>query len=214
MARQIDFTRGKLTKQLILFSLPLVMGELLQNLYNSVDAMVVGNFVGDTALAAVSVCETLSNLLVGFFNGMSVGVIIMVSRAFGRKQEEQLRRGIRVTFTFSAILGVVLSILGIFCTEFLIQLSEVPENTYAEAVTYLRIYLAGLMFTVVYNISAGILRATGDSTTPVLTLLFTCCQYCFGYLLGSSISVRGGWGQYSYSNCSVYFSEYNVPYNQ
>ena len=175
MARQIDFTRGKLTKQLILFSLPLVMGELLQNLYNSVDAMVVGNFVGDTALAAVSVCETLSNLLVGFFNGMSVGVIIMVSRAFGRKQEEQLRRGIRVTFTFSAILGVVLSILGIFCTEFLIQLSEVPENTYAEAVTYLRIYLAGLMFTVVYNISAGILRATGDSTTPVLTLLFTCC---------------------------------------
>ena len=82
MTRQIDFTQGKLTKQLILFSLPLVMGELLQNLYNSVDAMVVGNFVSDTALAAVSVCETLSNLLVGFFNGMSVGVIIMVSRAF------------------------------------------------------------------------------------------------------------------------------------
>lgn len=175
MTRQIDFTQGKLTKQLILFSLPLVMGELLQNLYNSVDAMVVGNFVSDTALAAVSVCETLSNLLVGFFNGMSVGVIIMVSRAFGRKQEKQLRRVIRVTFTFSAILGVVLSILGIFCTEFLIQLSEVPANVYAEAVTYLRIYLAGLMFTVVYNISAGILRATGDSATPVLILVFTCC---------------------------------------
>ena len=210
MARQIDFTRGKLTKQLILFSLPLVMGELLQNLYNSVDAMVVGNFVGDTALAAVSVCETLSNLLVGFFNGMSVGVIIMVSRAFGRKQEEQLRRGIRVTFTFSAILGVVLSILGIFCTEFLIQLSEVPENTYAEAVTYLRIYLAGRL-----QYQRG--DPAGDrgfyyaGADPSVYLLY---QYCFGYLLGSSISVRGGWGQYSYSNCSVYFSEYNVPYNQ
>lgn len=175
MARQIDFTQGKLTKQLILFSLPLVMGELLQNLYNSVDAIVVGNFVGDTALAAVSVCETLSNLLVGFFNGMSIGVIILVSRIFGRKQEDHLRQVIRVIFTFSVILGVILSGMGIFCTEFLVQLSEVPASIYVESVTYLRIYLAGLVFTVIYNICAGILRATGDSITPVLILLLTCC---------------------------------------
>ena len=175
MTRKIDFTRGNLMQQLILFSIPLVLGELLQNFYNSVDAMVVGNFVSDTALAAVSVCETLSNLLVGFFNGMSIGSIVVISRAFGSKKGNLLQQTIRISFTFSTLLGIALSILGICNTELLIHLVDVPENVYAEAVIYLRIYLAGLMFTVIYNVSAGILRATGDSGTPVLILLFTCC---------------------------------------
>lgn len=174
MTKQIDFTQGSLTKQLILFSFPLVMGELLQNLYNSVDAFVVGNFISDTALAAISVCSTLSNLLVGFFNGMSIGAIVVVSRVFGSKQKELLERYICVTFTFSAILGVVLSVIGIFSTEFFIHLSDVPDNVYTQAVTYLRIYLAGVMFTVTYNVSAGILRAVGDFRTPFLVLVTTC----------------------------------------
>ncbi|MGN0983625.1 MAG: MATE family efflux transporter [Gemmiger sp.] len=175
MTKQIDFTTGSLTKQLILFSFPLVLGELLQNLYNSVDALVVGNFVGDTALAAISVCSTLSSLLVSFFNGMSIGAIVIVSRVFGGKQQDLLRRYIQVTFTFSALLGVTLSILGICSTEFFIQLSDAPPDVYQEAVTYLRIYLAGLMFTVIYNVSAGILRAVGDYRAPFLILFLTCC---------------------------------------
>lgn len=175
MTKQIDFTQGSLTKQLILFSVPLVMGELLQNLYNTVDAIVVGNFVSDTALAAISVCSTLSNLLIGFFNGMSIGAIVIVSRVFGSKQEDLLRRYIRVTFTFSAILGVFLSVTGICGTEFLLRLSAVPDDAYGEAVIYLRIYLAGIMFTVIYNVSAGILRAIGDFSTPFMILLLTCC---------------------------------------
>lgn len=175
MTKQIDFTQGSLTRQLILFSVPLVMGELLQNLYNSVDALVVGNFVSDTALAAISVCSTLSNLLVGFFNGMSIGAIVIVSRVFGSKQSDLLSRYIRVTFTFSAVLGVTLSVIGICSTEFFINLSAVQDDVYGEAVTYLRIYLAGLMFTVIYNVSAGILRAIGDYRTPFVILFFTCC---------------------------------------
>lgn len=130
MTKQIDFTQGNITKQLVLFSFPLVMGELLQNLYNSVDALVVGNMVSNTALAAVSVCMTLSNLLVGFFNGMSIGAIIVISRVFGGRQREQLKRYVRVTFTFSAILGVGLSVVGIFSAEFLIHLSAVPDDVF------------------------------------------------------------------------------------
>ena len=175
MKKRIDFTQGSLTTQLILFSFPLVMGELLQNLYNSVDAFVVGNFVSDTALGAISVCATLSTLLVGFFNGMSIGAIILISRAYGSRQTELLQRYIRVIFTFSAVLGAALSVAGVLGTEFLVRLSGPPDDVYAEAVTYLRIYLAGLVFTVVYNVSAGVLRAVGDSNAPFWILVFTCC---------------------------------------
>ena len=170
MTKQIDFTRGNITTQLILFSLPLVAGELLQSLYNSVDALVVGNFVSDAALGAVSVCATLVNLVVGFFNGMSVGATSVVARAVGRNDEVHLRQSIQITFTFSAALGAALSLLGVLCTDFLIGLSAVEPEIFAEATVYLRIYLAGTFFTVIYNNGAGILRATGDTRTPFLIL--------------------------------------------
>lgn len=159
---------------MFLFSLPIVMGEVLQNLYSSVDSLVVGNFVGRNALAAVSVSETLVNLLVGFFTGMSMGSSVIVSRAFGSRDEELLERSMRVSFTYSVALGVCLSIVGIFVTPWLVRLSAAPEEVYKEAVLYLRIYLAGILFTVIYNISAGILRAVGDSRTPFVILMVSC----------------------------------------
>lgn len=171
--KQIDFTQGNIILELVMFSIPIVLGELFQNLYNSVDTLVVGNFVGKNALAAVSVCATLANLLVGFFNGMSVGSSVVVSRAFGSRNGERLNRSMRVAFGFSVALGVVLSALGILLTPVLVGLAAVPAEVYPEAVTYLRIYLAGLMFTVIYNISAGILRAVGDSGTPFRILVIT-----------------------------------------
>ena len=171
----IDFTRGGITGQLILFSIPIILGELFQNLYNSVDSLVVGNFVGSHALAAVSVCSTLSNLLIGFFTGMSIGASVVVSRVFGGGNHEELSSSIRVSFTFSVVLGMGLSVLGILLTPQLVRLSAAPPEVYAEAVVYLRIYLAGLMFTVIYNIGAGSLRAGGDSRHPFLILLVSCC---------------------------------------
>lgn len=171
--KNVDFTQGNIILELIAFSIPIVLGELFQNLYNSVDTLVVGNFVGKNALAAVSVCATLANLLVGFFNGMSVGSSVVVSRAFGSRDAERLERSMRASFGFSVVLGVILSFLGILLTPALVGVAAVPEEVYPEAVTYLRIYLAGLMFTVIYNISAGILRAVGDSGTPFRILVIT-----------------------------------------
>lgn len=173
--QDINFTEGNIILAVFLFALPILAGELLQSLYNSVDSLVVGNFVGPTALAAVGVCNTLSNLLVGFFNGMSVGSTVVVARIFGRnvKDEVGVARAIRYTYSFSVLLGVFLSCLGILLAPMLLHISGANEEVFLEALSYLRIYLAGLMFTVIYNSGAGILRAVGDSRTPFYSLLIS-----------------------------------------
>lgn len=170
----IDFTQDSIIKRLALFSLPIVMGELLQTLYNSVDALVVGNFVDDAALAAVTVSSLVSAILINFFNGMSVGANVAVSRAFGRGDKEELVHTIRTAFTFSVILGVILSLIGIILAPQLLNMAGTREEYYSEALQYLRIYLAGVMFTVIYNNGAGILRAIGDAGTPFYSLLASC----------------------------------------
>ncbi len=170
-----DFTQGNIVRSIVRFSMPIVAGELLQNLYNSVDALVVGNLVSHQALAAVTVCGAISTMLVSFFNGMSVGSNVVVSRAFGRGAEEETRRSVRVTFTFSVLLGAVLSLLGILFTPQLLTVAGTQEEYWADAEVYLRIYLAGIMFTVIYNTAAGILRALGDSRTPFRILVVSCC---------------------------------------
>lgn len=170
----IDFTQDSIIKNLTLFSLPIVMGELLQTLYNSVDALVVGNFVSDIALAAVTVSSFVSAILINFFNGMSVGANVVVSRAFGRGDQEELVYTIRTAFTFSVILGVILSLIGIILAPQLLDMAGTRDEYYLEALQYLRIYLAGVMFTVIYNNGAGVLRAIGDASTPFYALLVSC----------------------------------------
>lgn len=171
--RDINFTEGNIVRAILLFALPIIGGELLQNLYNSVDTLVVGNFVGATALAAIGVSATLTQLLVGFFNGMSVGSTVVVSKAFGRGNEDEIRRNIRYTFTFSCFLGLIISILAILFAAVLLHVTGANEEVFAEALLYFRIYLLGLTFTVVYNSGAGILRALGDSRSPFLILMIT-----------------------------------------
>ena len=170
----VDFTRGGIVGSIVAFSMPIVLGELLQNLYNSVDALVVGNYAGKTALAAVTVGGVISNMVVMFFNGMSVGANVAISKAYGRNIPDETRQKVRVAFTFSLLLGLSLSLLGIVLTPLLLRMAGTQAAYYAEALTYLRIYLAGLMFTVIYNNAAGILRAVGDSQTPFYILAAAC----------------------------------------
>lgn len=174
LQKKIDFTQGNIVGAIVAFSMPIVLGELLQNLYNSVDAIVVGNLVGKTALAAVTVGGVISNMVIMFFNGMSVGANVTISKAYGRGNGEELKRKVRVALTFSLLLGVAFSLLGILFTPQLLRLAGTQAEYFAEALTYLRIYLAGLMFTVIYNNAAGILRAVGDSRTPFLILALAC----------------------------------------
>lgn len=158
-----------------MFAVPIILGELLQNLYNSVDALVVGNLVSKNALAAVTVSGVISSMVVNFFNGMSVGSNVVISKVFGRGDREELQVKIRMAFSFSVLLGVVLSLLGILFTPQLLRFAGTQPEYYDDALQYLRIYLAGVMFTVIYNNGAGILRAIGDSRTPFRILVCSCC---------------------------------------
>ena len=170
----LDFTKGNIYKSLLLFAIPIMLGELLQNLYQSTDSIVLGNYVGETALAAVSVCTTLTNLVVGFCNGISVGSTVVVSKAFGSGDTKRLSDCVNFTYSFAILIGIGLSIVGLIASPLLVRISNVNEEIYPFALTYLRIYISGLIFSIVYNNAAGILRGMGDMRTPFGILIVSC----------------------------------------
>lgn len=171
---EVNFTQGEIVRSIARFSVPLVLGELLQTLYNSMDALAVGNFVSENALAAVTVCGTIAMMVISFFNGMSVGVNVVISRAFGKGDKAEIKRKIRIAFTFSTLLGILLSVFGMLLAPQMLRLASTRPEYYADALAYLRIYLAGLLFTVLYNNGAGILRAVGASNEAFIILVGAC----------------------------------------
>lgn len=170
-----DLTDGNIVQLIIIFTIPILVGQIFQNLYNSVDAIVVGNYVGTTALAAVSSSADIAQLLVGFFTGLSTGCGVLFARYYGAKNYEKLHDSIHTALAFAIALGLVMALLGIIFTPFLLKIVGCPDDVYAEAATYLRIYLAGILFTSIYNVGAGILRAVGDSKNPFYYLVFSSC---------------------------------------
>ena len=169
----VDLTQGSIWKQLLLFALPIFVGQLFQNLYNSVDSLVVGNFVGKTALAAVSSTNDISHFLVGFFTGLASGGGVFFAQMFGKKDYQKLSDGIHTTILFAFLFGFVMAGVGYWLSPQLLQLISCPPDVYASALEYLRIYLIGILFTAIYNVGAGILRAVGDSSSPFYYLLIS-----------------------------------------
>ena len=168
-----DLTQGNIAKQLLLFALPILIGQIFQNLYNSVDSIVVGQAVGTTALAAVSASSDISQLLIGFFTGLSTGAGVLFSRFFGAKDQQNLHDSIHTAIAFSLIIGVGIAAIGIIFSPGLLRIVNCPEDVYLEALQYLRIYLVGILFTAIYNVGAGVLRAVGDSRTPFIYLVIS-----------------------------------------
>ncbi|MBR4889569.1 MAG: MATE family efflux transporter, partial [Clostridia bacterium] len=168
-----NLTTGNITKQILAFAVPIFVGQLFQTLYNSVDSIVVGNAVGTTALAAVSASADISHLLVGFFTGLSTGAGVLFSRSFGAGDHKKLHDAIHTALTFSLILGVAMAVLGIVISPLLLNIVDCPPDVYEEALLYLRIYLVGVLFTALYNVGAGVLRAVGDSKNPLYFLVIS-----------------------------------------
>ena len=166
-----ELTEGKIIIPLLLFALPIFAGQLLQTLYHSVDSIVIGNFVGTDALAAVTASSPIANILAGFFNGLSAGSTVLFSQRFGAREYNKLDGAIHTTMLFSVIFGAVMAIIGIILTPALLQLVACPPAVYVQALLYLRIYLIGILFTSIYNISASVLRSVGNSRSPFLYLL-------------------------------------------
>ena len=172
-SRTTDLTNGNPYRLIISFALPILLGQVFQNLYNSVDSIIVGNYVGKTALAAVSSCSDISMLLTGFFTGFSTGSGVLFARYFGAKKYDDLHDAIHTALAFAFAIGIILALTGVLLTPVLLKIVACPEDVLKEATDYLRIYLIGILFTAIYNVASGVLRAVGDSRSPLYYLIIT-----------------------------------------
>ena len=171
--RTRDMTTGPILSQVILFSLPLMVGNLFQMLYNTVDSVVVGRFVSTEALAAVGSTAMIVNIMVFFFNGFSVGAGVVIARHFGARDMKKLHTAVETTMALTFVICVLFTIIGLVWVRPMLRLMATPEDVMTDAAVYLRIYFAGISGLLVYNIGSGILRAVGDSTRPLMFLALT-----------------------------------------
>lgn len=169
----LDMTSGSIARLLLLFAIPLLLGNMFQMLYNTVDALVVGNFVGKEALAAVGSTASITNIAVLFFNGVSVGGGVVISQFYGARDHERLHRAVETTMAVTFVIGVLFTIIGILTVPYMLRFMSTPEDVMGEAGIYLRIYFAGISGLLVYNMASGILRAVGDTTKPLLFLILS-----------------------------------------
>lgn len=187
-------TEGGIFKNLLFFATPLILGNLLQQMYNAVDSIIVGNYVGSNALAAVGAGASLIYLLIAFSLGASVGAGVIVSQYLGAKEKEGVHKAVHTAMTISIILGLILTAGGILFSRKLLVMMNTPAEILDDAACYLRIYSCGLIFNVVYNMAAGILNAAGNSRRSLMYLAAAAVVNIFMDLLliaGLKIGVAG-----------------------
>ena len=163
-------TEGNIWRKIIFFSIPMILGNLLQQMYNAVDSVIVGNYVGSNALAAVGSSTSIINLLIAFSMGASAGAGVVVSQFIGAGNKKGVKISVHTALAIAIILGMILTVAGIIFTPTILKWMRTPEEVMRESVVYLRLYSAGLLFSVVYNMAAGILNAVGDSKRPLIYL--------------------------------------------
>ena len=166
-------TTGSIWKKIIAFAIPLFLGNLFQQFYNTADSLIVGNFLGSSALAAVSSSGNLIFLMVGFFNGLAVGAGVVVARYFGAKKFDIVQRAIHTIVTLGFFCGIALTVAGVVAAPQILVLMGTPAEVLPNSVTYFRIYFCGSLAFVMYNFLVGILQAVGDSKHPLMYLIFS-----------------------------------------
>ena len=173
--RNSDLTEGVIWKKLIVFFFPILLGTLFQQLYNTVDAIIVGRFVGTLALAAVGgSAAMIINLIVGFFVGLSSGAMVIISQYYGASDPEHLSEAVHTSIAFAIAAGAFLTVAGILSAPWMLRIVHNPEDIMADSILYLRIFYVGTIPLMLFNIGSGILRAVGDSKRP-LYYLIVCC---------------------------------------
>ena len=166
-------TEGSIWKAMLLFALPLFLGNVFQQLYNTFDAWCVGHYIGDDALAAVSSSGSLIFLMVSFFNGVAMGAGVVIARAFGAKHYDTMNKAIHTSIAFGLVTGVVLTATGVALTPTILRWMGTPSEVLPQSIAYFRYYFLGAIFIVMYNIFVGILHAVGDSKHPLYYLIFS-----------------------------------------
>ena len=170
-----QITGGVIWKQLLVFFFPILLGTFFQQLYNTADAIIVGKFVGKEALAAVGgATGNLINLVVGFFVGLSSGATVIISQFFGGRRDQEVSHAVHTAVALALAGGLLLTVLGIAFSPAILRMMGTPDEVMGYAVTYIRIYFAGMIPSLIYNIGSGILRAVGDSRRPLFFLICAC----------------------------------------
>lgn len=192
--RDVDMTEGSIVRHLILFAIPLLLGNLFQQLYNTVDTWVVGNYVSNEAYSAVGSVSPIINMLIGLFMGFSSGAGVVISQYYGAKRHDKVEEAVHTSILVTLLLSVVFAVVGILIAPHMLRLMKTPAEVFPESQTYLNIYFAGIAGMMLYNIGSGILRAVGDSKRPfyflvVSALLNTALDLLF--VLGFGMGVEG-----------------------
>lgn len=168
-----NMTQGNIFRQLLLYSLPLLAGNFFQQCYNTVDSIVLGNFVGKAALAAVGTTAPIINTLIGLFLGLSAGIGVVISQFYGAEEEQKVGQAVQTSVLLVLILCGVFTVVGVVMVPFMLRLMATPADVFSQAKLYLQIYFAGVSGLMLYNLGSGILRAVGDSRRPLYFLIFS-----------------------------------------
>ena len=169
--KDVDMTQGNITRHIISFAIPLLLGNLFQQLYNMVDTWVVGNYVGNTAFSAVGTVGPVINLLIGFFGGLASGAGVVISQYYGAHREEKVQEAVHTAMLMTLVMAVAFTFLGLAMVPLMLRLMKMPQEVIPEATAYLQIYFIGITGLMLYNMGAGILRAIGDSQRPFYFLV-------------------------------------------
>ena len=167
-----SLTEGSIVKKILLFALPIQLGNIFQQIYHAFDSWLVGKFIGDTALAAVSSSGSLIHMFVGFFNGVAMGAGVLIARFFGARDYKNMRTAIHTDVALGLSAGIFLTVLGVAFSPTILRWMGTPADVMPQSVLYFRYYFCGALFTVMYNIFVGILHAVGDSKHPLYYLVF------------------------------------------
>ena len=189
-----ELTKGYPAKVILLFAIPLILGNIFQQLYNMADSKIVSMYVGTGALAAVGATSVICNSLIGFINGLTQGFAILVARCFGARDYPRMRRFVAGTLLLTAVFGILLTLLSEVAVVGLLQWLQTPEDIFSDAECYLRIVLVGCIFSSLYNVCANILRAVGDSKRPLMCLIVAIVLNIvldFWFVKGLSMGIQG-----------------------
>lgn len=188
---QVDMTYGDISKQLFMFTIPILLSQILQQFYNIADTAIIGRYIGTDALAAIGSTGLLISVIVNFFIGLSTGVSAVIANQFGANEYEKLKKSISTLLAVSVLLGIVFTIGSLIFMKPIINILQTPKGVYSLAIEYLKICFLGITFQLLYNIGTAILRALGNTKDPLYFLIFSCI---LNLILDILFIVYFGWG--------------------
>ena len=167
----INMTEGNILRNIIYFSIPILIGNIFQQLYNIADTAIIGNILGDTALASVGASAPVYSLVIGFSNGLTNGFAVIISRYFGANDEKSMKKSVSLTYVLSGIISLILTVISLVSIRPLMTALKTPENIIGDTVEYMKIIMMFSVITIAYNMLAGMMRAIGNSKAPLYFLI-------------------------------------------